>query len=71
MVGQEQERVGGTASCNIMQHHRAARRHSGVAGDAVVQPEDAAEQRKASGVAGTCSGTVEDVAVWQMPRGML
>jgi len=37
----------------------------------VVQPEDVAEQRKASGVAGMCSGTAEDVAVRQMPRGML
>jgi len=37
----------------------------------VVQPEDAAERRKASGVAGTCSGTAEDVVVWRMPRGML
>jgi len=37
----------------------------------VVQPEGAAEQRKASGVAGTCSGTAEDVAVQRMPRGML
>jgi len=53
------------------QESGAAGRHSGVAEDAVVQPEDAAEQRKASGVAGTCSGTVEDVAVWRMPRGML
>jgi len=34
----------------------AAGRHSGVAGDAVVQPEGAAEWRKASGVARTCSG---------------
>jgi len=50
---------------------RAARRHSRVAEDAVVQPEDAAEQQKASGVAGTCSGTAEDIAVWRMPRGML
>ena len=49
----------------------AAGRHSGVAGDAVVQPEDVAERRKASGVAGTCSGTAEDVVVRQMPRGML
>ena len=37
----------------------------------MVQPEDAAEQRKASGVAGMCSGTAEDVAVRRMPRGML
>jgi len=36
----------------------------------VVQPEDVAEQRKASSVAGTCSGTAEDVEVQQMPRGM-
>ena len=36
-----------------------------------MQPEDAAEQRKASGVAGTCSGTAEDIAVRRMPRGML
>ena len=42
-----------------------------MAEDAVVQPEDAAEQQKASGVAGTCSGTAEDIAVWRMPRGML
>jgi len=64
-------------SHNIMQHHtvgqesRAARRHSGVAGDTAVQPEDVAEWWKASGVARTCSGTVEDVAVRWMPRGML
>ena len=37
----------------------------------MVQPEDVAEWQKASGVAGTCSGTAEDIAVWQMPRGML
>ena len=49
----------------------AAGRHSGVAGDTVVQPEDAAEQQKASGVAGMCSGTAEDIAVRRMPRGML
>jgi len=49
----------------------AVRRHSGVAEDAVVQPEDAAERRKASGVAGMCSGTAEDVVVQRMPRGML
>jgi len=36
-----------------------------------VQPEDAAERWKASGVAGTCSGTAEDIAVQRMPRGML
>ena len=42
-----------------------------MAGDTVVQPEDAAEWRKASGVAGMCSGTVEDIAVQRMPRGML
>ena len=42
-----------------------------MAGDAVVQPEDVAEWRKASGVAGTCSGTAEDIAVRRMPRGML
>ena len=36
----------------------------------MVQPEDAAERRKASGVAGTCSGTAEDVVVRWMPRGM-
>ena len=42
-----------------------------MAGDAVVQPEDAAEWRKASGVAGMYSGTVEDIAVQRMPRGML
>jgi len=49
----------------------AAGRHSRVAGDTVMQPEDVAERRKASGVAGTCSGTVEDVVVQRMPRGML
>jgi len=49
----------------------AAGRHGKVAGDAVVQPEDVAERHKASGVAGTCSGTAEDVAVRRMPRGML
>ena len=53
------------------QESGAAGRHSRVAGDAVVQPEDAAERRKASGVAGTCSGTAEDIAVRRMPRGML
>jgi len=37
----------------------------------VVQPEDAAEWQKASGVARMCSSTAEDVAVRQMPRGML
>ena len=37
----------------------------------MVQPEDVAERRKAIGVAGTCSGTAEDVAVQRMPRGML
>ena len=36
-----------------------------------MQPEDAAERRKASSVAGMCSGTAEDIAVWRMPRGML
>jgi len=36
----------------------------------VVQPEDAAERRKASGVPGTCSGAAEDIAVQRMPRGM-
>ena len=36
----------------------------------MVQPEDAAERRKASGVPGTCSGTAEDIAVQRMPRGM-
>jgi len=41
---------------------------SGRHSDAAVQLEDAAEQ-KASGVAGRCSGTVED-AVVQTPRGM-
>jgi len=63
-----------------VQHHTMSRdilRHSvtgqegGAVGDAVVQPEDAAEQRKASSVAGTCSGTAEDVAVQWMPKGML
>jgi len=43
--------------------HRVAGRESRAAGDAVVQPEDVAEQWKASGVARTCSGTAEDVAV--------
>ena len=42
-----------------------------MAGDAVVQPEDAAGQWEASGVAGTCSGIAEDVVVRRMPRGML
>jgi len=51
--------------------HRVAGWESRAAGDAVVQPEDAAEQWKASGVARTCSGTAEDVAVRRMPRGML
>ena len=37
----------------------------------MVQPEDVAERWKASGVAGMCSGTAEDVAVQRMPRGML
>jgi len=49
----------------------AAGRHSGVAGDALVQPEDVAEQWKASGVAGMRSSTAEDVAERRMPRGML
>jgi len=49
VVGQRQQRVGGTASRDIMRHRTAgqesgaAGRHSGVAGDAVVQPEGAAE----------------------------
>jgi len=47
-----------------------AGQESRAAGDTVVQPEGAAELRKASGVAGTCSGTAEDIVVWQMPRGM-
>jgi len=55
-------------SCHIPRHH-ATGRESGAAGDAVVQPEDAAEQRKASGVARTCSSTAEGVAVRRMPRG--
>jgi len=57
--------------CAAGQESGAARRHSGVAGDAVVQPENVAERRKASGVAGTCSSTAEDVAVRWMPGGML
>jgi len=36
----------------------------------VVQPEDVAERREASSVAGMCRGTAEDVAVQRMPRGM-
>jgi len=65
------------ASRDIMRHRTAgqesgaAGRHSRVAGDAVVQPEDAAERQKASGVTGMCSGTAEGVAVQRMPRGML
>jgi len=65
------------ASCDIMRYSAAdwesgaAGRHSGVAGDAVVQPEDAAEWWKASGVARKCSSTAEDVVVQRMPRGML
>jgi len=55
---------------DITRHH-ATGREGGAVGDAVVQPEDAAERRKASGVPGTCSGTAEDVAVRRMPRGML
>jgi len=76
-AGRARWQVGGTASRDIMRHRAAgqesgaAGRHSGVAGDAVVQPEDVAERRKASGVAGTCSSTAEDVAVRRMPRGML
>ena len=35
-----------------------------------MQPEDVAEQRKASGVARTCSSTAEDVAVQRMPSGL-
>ena len=57
--------------CAAGRESRAAGRHSGVTGDTVVQPEDVAERRKASGVAGTCSGTAEDVVVQRMPRGML
>jgi len=65
------QRHGIMRHCAAGWESRAAGRHSGVAGDAVVQPENVAERRKASGVAGMCSGTAEDVAVWQMPRGML
>ena len=36
----------------------------------MVQPEDVAERREASSVAGMCRGTAEDVAVQRMPRGM-
>ena len=51
--------------------HPATGQEGGAAENAVVQPEDVAERRKASGVAGTCSSTAEGVVVQWMPRGML
>jgi len=48
--------------CAVGRESGAAGRHSRVAGDAVVQPEDAAERRKASGVAGDAVVQPEDAA---------